>query len=159
MIASPDNPSVAPTIRAATDRFREAVRAEQRFFGRRSPTGPKPLPSLIRRLIHADPAVRVVAVAGDEVVGMTTIELAAPAGPELLLAVAEPWRGRGVATELTRAVLVAARERDVPRLVVRTSRRVPALIALGRAMGAVVTEGDRGRIDLILELAPGARSA
>ena len=110
-----------PSLIEARERFAATLRAEQRFFGRAG-AEPKPFPSLIAKLL-ADDGVRLAAAVDGEIIGLACLR----ADGEAAVAVVEEWRGRGVATELVRAVIVrgrAARARtDLPPLQPSQPRR------------------------------------
>ncbi len=65
-------------------------------------------------------------------------------------------RGRGVGLALARAMIDRARADGCRRLVLRSSRRSRAAVALAESMGFVVVDLGRGRIDLILDLVQAA---
>ena len=86
-----------PSLDGAIVRFGDDLRAETRWFGRRGAAGPKPSSALVRRLVGTAPGPRLAAVLDGEIIGLARIDLDAPAGPELLIAVAAPWRRRALA--------------------------------------------------------------
>jgi GNAT superfamily N-acetyltransferase len=63
-------------------------------------------------------------------------------------------RGRGVGTALAAAVVARSRALGYTRLVMRSSRRSRAALAMGASMGFTVVDLGRGRVDLILDLLP-----
>jgi GNAT superfamily N-acetyltransferase len=148
-----------PSLDDAIRRFCAELRAESRYFGRRGAAAPKPARSSIRRLESSEPAIEIAAVVDGAVIGLARLDDAAPAGPELLIAVAQAWRGRGVALALGREIVARARGAGVPRIVLRTSHRRSDLRELGNALGFQVFDLGRGRVDLVRSLEPAARSA
>ena len=75
---------------------------------------------------------------------------------EVFVVVVAAARGRGVGLALARAMVDRARADGVARLVLRSSRRSRAVVALAESMGFVVVDLGRGRIDLILDLVQAA---
>ena len=142
-----------PSLTEERERFAATLRAEQRFFGRAS-ADPKPFPSLIAKLL-ADDGLRLAAAVDGEIVGLACLR----ADGEAAVAVAESWRGQGVATALVRAVTVRGRELGFERIFLRSSRRSGAVAAMGEALGATVVDLGRGRIELIFDAGSDARSA
>jgi len=142
-----------PSLIEARERFAATLRAEQRFFGRAS-AEPKPFPSLIAKLL-ADDGLRLAAAVDGEIVGLACLR----ADGEAAVAVVEEWRGRGVATELVRAVIVRGRQLGHGRIFLRSSHRSRAVAAMGDALGATVVDLGRGRIELIFDAESDARSA
>ena len=136
-----------------------SCRAETRYFGRRGAAAPKPIPSLVRRLESPEPAIGLAALVGGEIIGLARLDETTAAGPELLIAVAHAWRGRGVALALGREVVARAHDAGVPRIVLRTSYRGSDLRELGHALGFEVFDLGRGRLDLVRSLEPVRRSA
>ncbi len=139
-----------PSLDGAVARFAGALRAETRYFGPTAAANPKPFPSLVERLSSHHGGFRIAAKLGADVIGMAGVD----DHGDVLIAVAESERGRGVGTVLARAVVERARALGFTRLVLRSSRRSRAATALGAAMGFAVVDQGRGRIDLILDLAP-----
>ena len=148
-----------PSLDDAIVRFCDALRAESRWFGPRGAGSRKPSPSLIRRLASTQPGLCLAAVIDGDVIGLARIDAAAPSGPELLVAVAGRWRGRGVALTLGEAIVRRATDAGLDRIVLRTSERGDALRELASALGFQVVELGRGHIDLIRTLQPVSRSA
>ena len=146
LIVAADHPSLDGDVA----RFADALRAETRYFGPAASANPKPFPSLVERLCSRQGGFRIAARRGAELIGMAGVD----DHGNVLIAVAEQERGRGVGTVLARAVVERARAHGVTRLVLRSSRRSRAATALGRAMGFAVVDHGRGRIDLILDLVP-----
>ena len=142
-----------PSLIEARERFAATLRAEQRFFGRAS-AEPKPFPSLIAKLL-ADDGLRLAAAVDGEIIGLACLR----ADGEAAVAVVEEWRGRGVATELVRAVIVRGRQLGHARIFLRSSHRSRAVAAMGDALGATVVDLGRGRIELIFDAESDARSA
>ena len=155
VVAAPAHPS----LEGAIARFGDALRTETRWFGRRGADAPKPVPSLIRRLVADAPGLRLAAVHDGEIVGLARIDVDAACGPELLVAVVEPWRRRGVALTLVQAIVARAHTVGIERIVLHTSHRGAELHELGAALGFRVVDLGRGRVDLIRTLAPTTRSA
>jgi len=155
IVAAPAHPSLDGGI----VRFCDALRDETRWFGRRGAHAPKPQPSLIRRLESTAPGLRLAAVRDGVVVGVARIDIDAPCGPELLVAVAAAWRRRGVALALGEAIVARAGAAGIERIVLHTSYRGDELRAVGAALGFQVVDLGRGRLDLIRTLRPVNRSA
>lgn len=154
IVAAPAHPS----LDGAVVRFADALRTETRWFGRRGVHASKPTPSLIRRLTANGPGLRLAAVHVGEIIGLVRIDLESPAGPELLVAVVEPWRRRGVALELVRAVVGRAGEAGMERLTMRTASRCADLRRLGRGVGFAAVDLGGGRVDLVRTHPPAART-
>jgi len=74
--------------------------------------------------------------------------------PELSIAVASAWRGRGVGRALLAALIEAARDGNVPALSLSVSRRNPVAMRLYRSIGFVSVAGDEEHPTMLLELAP-----
>ena len=144
-----------PSLDGDVARFAAALRAETRYFGPAAASNPKPFPSLVERLCSRESGFRIAAKREADVIGMAGVDDRG----HVLIAVAEPERGRGVGTALARAVVHRARSVGYTRLVLRSSRRSRAAIALGTAMGFAVVDHGRGRIDLILDLVPASSTA
>ncbi|HEX6658292.1 MAG TPA: GNAT family N-acetyltransferase, partial [Ilumatobacter sp.] len=75
---------------------------------------------------------------------------------EVFIVVVAAFRGRGVGLALARAMVDRARSDGCRRLVLRSSPRSRAAVALARSMGFVVVDLGLGRIELILDLARAA---
>ena len=155
IVAAPAHPS----LDGAIVRFCDALRNETRWFGERGNLSPKPVPSLIRRLEADEAGLRLAAVHDGEIVGLARIDSTATCGPELLVAVAEPWRRRGVALALGRAIVGRAHLAGIGRIVVHTSYRGAEIREVGAALGFHVVDLGRGRVDLIRTLQPASQSA
>ena len=155
IVAAPAHPS----LDGAIVRFCDTLRDETRWFGRRGARAPKPHPSLIRRLESTAPGLRLAAVADGDIVGVARIDSTAPCGPELLIAVAQEWRGQGVALALGEAIVKRAAAASIERIVLHTSHRSDELGAVGAALGFQVIDLGRGRLDLIRTLRPTSQSA
>ncbi len=148
-----------PSLDGAVRRFCDELRAETRYFGRRASAAPKPAASLVRRLGAPAPGIGVAALVEGELVGLARIDDDAPGGPELLVAVARSWRGRGVALALGQEIVARAHRAGMARIVLRTSYRRSDLRELGDALGFQVVDLGQGRLDLVRRLAPATRSA
>lgn len=148
-----------PSLDDAVHRFCDELRAETRYFGRRGAASPKPTPSLVRRLESSEPAIELAALVDGRIIGLARIDDATTAGPELLIAVAQAWRGRGVALALGQEIVARAHRVGVPRIVLRTSYRGSDVRELGNALGFQVFDLGRGRLDLVRSLEPATRSA
>ena len=142
-----------PSLIDAREQFATRLRSEPRYFGRAG-ANPKPFPSLIAKLL-ADDGMRLAAVADGTIVGLACVR----ADGEAVVAVVAEWRGRGVATELMRAITVRAEQIGHGRIFIRSSRRSRAIAALGDSLGATVVDLGRGRIELIFDVGSDARSA
>ncbi len=143
-----------PALERASCRFLTALADQPRYFGPTAAANPKPFPSLIRAL--GEPTgIRLAALSAGQVVGIVRID---PAG-YAYLAVAPDRRAQGVGTGLGRAALARAIQLGYTRVVLRSSRRSEAVRRVGAALGCVVVEQARGRIDLIVDLHSSRRSA
>jgi GNAT superfamily N-acetyltransferase len=154
IVAAPAHPS----LDGAIVRFCDALRAETRWSAQRSSSRTSS-PSLARRLAAGTPGLRLAAVHDGEIVGVARIDSMATCGPELLIAVAAAWRGRGIARSLGQDIVARAHAAGVERIVLHTDRRHGELRDLGAALGFQVVDLDRGRIDLLRTLQPVSRSA
>jgi GNAT superfamily N-acetyltransferase len=133
-----------PSLVDARTRFVDALRTEQRWFGRSAASHAKPYPSIIARLARND-GLRLAAVVDGEIIAMACVG----DDGEASVAVATASRGSGVATELMRALAIRARAAGHHKIFIRSSRRSRATAALGEALGGIVVDMGRGRIDLI----------
>ncbi|MET0326008.1 MAG: GNAT family N-acetyltransferase [Ilumatobacteraceae bacterium] len=148
-----------PSLDDAVRRFCDTLRAEGRSFAHRDAASPRPTAALIRRLAPSTSGITLAAVLHGEVIGLAGIDHSTPDGPDLVVAVAAPWRRRGVATALGTALVSRAHAAGVPRIVVRTDHRVSELRELGTELGFRVFDVGRGRLDLVRSLEPAFRSA
>ncbi|HEU4839800.1 MAG TPA: GNAT family N-acetyltransferase [Ilumatobacteraceae bacterium] len=155
VVAAPAHPS----LDGAIVRFCDDLGAETRRFGGRGADAPAPSLALVRRLGAAAPGMRLAAVHDGAIVGLARIDVEAPAGPELLVAVAAPWRRRGVARALGHAIVARAHDAGIERVVLHTSYRSAELGDLGAALGCRVVDLGCGRVDLIRTRQPEFRSA
>ncbi len=155
VLAAPDHPALDTAL--AT--FAAELRSETRYFGQRGRSSRKPSPNLVRRLVTPTPGVRLAAVVDGRIVGLARVDAAAVDGPELLIAIVEAWRGRGLARTLTASVLERSHALGHRRLVLHSSHRSPALRAIGQDLGFEVVDLGRGRLDLVFRWDAGARSA
>ena len=145
-------PADHPSLDGGVERFADEIKAEPRYFGRLDGTGPKPFPSLIARVCSRESGFRIAALHEGRVVGLARVD---DAGEVFVVVVADA-RGRGVGLALARALIDRARMDGCRRLVLRSSRRSRAAVALAESMGFVVVDLGRGRIDLILDLVQAA---
>ena len=143
-----------PSLDRDVEQFINELRAEPRFFGPSASANPKPFPSLIASL-QGRGGFRLAAIEGGRVVGLIRVD----GGGQVWLAVAADRRSAGVGTRLGTAALERAANLHYGRLVIRTSRRSRAIRCVGEAMGCTVIDRERGRTDLILDLAAERRSA
>lgn len=155
LVVAASHPSVDDAVRD----FCSSLRAETRYFGRRGAAAPKPTPSLVRRLESSEPAIALAAFVDGEIIGLARIDETASDGPELLIAVARPWRGQGVALALGLAIVARAHGAGVPRVVLRTSVCGTDVRELGNGLGFHVVDLGRGRLDLVRILEPVGRTA
>jgi GNAT superfamily N-acetyltransferase len=155
LVSAPGHPSLGGAI----ERFAGELRAERRSFGRRGPAARTLSPMLIRRLLEPTPGPHLAAVVDGTVIGVARIDAAAPTGPELLIAVVESWRGRGVASALGAQVVARAASQGVHRILLHTTVRAPQVRSLGAALGFDLVAIDGGRVDLVWRRAPVARTA
>ena len=137
-----------PSLDAGVERFADEIRAEPRCFGRPDGTGPKPFPSLVARVCSRESGFRFAALHEGRVVGLARVDDQG----EVFIVVVAAYRGRGVGLALARAMVDRARSDGCRRLVLRSSRRSRAAVALARSMGFVVADVGLGRIELILDL-------
>jgi GNAT superfamily N-acetyltransferase len=137
-----------PSLDGGIERFADEIRTEPRYFGRLDGTGPKPFPSLVARACSRESGFRIAALHEGRVVGLARVDDEG----EVFMIVVAAARGRGVGLALARAMVERARSVGCTRLVLRSSRRSRAAIALAESMGFVVVDVGRGRIDLILDL-------
>ena len=145
-------PADHPSLDGGVERFADEIRTEPRYFGRLDGTGPKPFPSLIARVCSRESGFRIAALHEGRVVGLARVD---DAGEVFVVVVADA-RGRGVGLALARALIDRARAHGCRRLVLRSSRRSRAAVALAESMGFVVVDLGRGRIELILDLVQAA---
>lgn len=150
LVVAADHPSLTGEI----DAFLDRVRREQRYFGPTARANPKPSRALLAGL-GARGGFKMAAVERGRIVALARVDEAG----ELFLTVAPEHRGRRIGTVLGRATVTRAVDLHHRRLVLRTSRRSRAARRVGEQLGAVVVELDRGRTELILDLAPDERSA
>lgn len=148
-----------PSLDGAVRRCCDTLRTEIAFVGRRGAISSTFMTALVGRLEASTPDITLAAVADGEVIGLARIDEAAPAGPDLIIAVAAPWRGQGVAMALGRAIVARAHAVGIPRIVVRTSRRGAELHGLADALGFQAFDLGHGRLDLVRSLEPAIRSA
>ena len=137
-----------PSLDGGIERFADEIKAEPRYFGRPDGTGPKPFPSLVARVCSRESGFRIAALHEGRVVGLARVD---DEGEAFVVVVAAA-RGRGVGLALARAMVDRARADGCTRLVLRSSRRSRAAVALAESMGFVLVDLGRGRIDLILDL-------
>jgi GNAT superfamily N-acetyltransferase len=141
-------PADHPSLDAQVAQFAAVVRAEPRYFGRPNNPGPKPFPSLIARVCSRESGFRIAALHEGRVVGLARVD----DHGEVYVVVVAASRGRGVGLALARALVDRARADGCTRLVLRSSRRSRAAVALAESMGFVVVDVGRGQIELILDL-------
>jgi GNAT superfamily N-acetyltransferase len=138
-----------PSLDGAVHRFCDALRDEHPLVGRPS-AATAPMAALARRLEAPAPGITLAAMGDGGVIGLARIDRSAPAGPDLLIAVAAPWRRRGVATFLGRALVARAHATGVPRIVVHTGGRgTHHLRVLAHQLGFQVVDLGGGRLDLV----------
>lgn len=149
VIAAAGHPSLGE---APFEDMAQTLSAESRYFGRRGRSiGPKPTPSLVRRL--CGPGMPgddlMIAVATGQLIGIARLTGAEGAALELWLAVVEPWRRRGVGAALAETAMARARTLGASRVVWHSSHRSDAALALARRLGFDVVDLGRGRVDLV----------
>jgi len=149
-IAAADHPSLDRDI----ETFVARLQAEPRYFGPRARSNPKPSRSLIAAL-QGRGGFRLAAVECGQIIALARVD----GNGELFMAVDVDHRGRGVGTELGRAVARRARELHHTRLVLRSTRRSRAARRIGEELGCIVIDGHRGRIDFIVDLLPAEQTA
>jgi ribosomal protein S18 acetylase RimI-like enzyme len=86
----------------------------------------------------------LVAVAGDEIVGSLHVQASRFGFGEIGMAVARPWRGRGVGSALLEAAIERARSDGLHKLALDVFPHNTAAIALYRKFG-FVEEGRRAK--------------
>jgi GNAT superfamily N-acetyltransferase len=151
VVAAPAHPS----LDGAIHRFCDELGAEGGDLGSRRDG----MASLVRRLTAPGPDLKLAAIVGGAVVGVARIDGSCPDGPELVIAVAARWRGRGIGSALAQAVVGRAHAAGVPRVVVRTTRHGAEFRAVGAELGYQVFELGGGRADLVRTRDPITRSA
>lgn len=143
-----------PSLTAAQfERFEAAVRSEARYFGPRAAAeGPKPTLALLRKVLQGA-GTTFVAMSAAEIVGMARLD-DTPVGAELWIVVLHRWRGRGVGIELARTVIDHGTRLGYSRIVLHSSHRSRAALALGKKLGLHVVDMGRGRVDLVASTIP-----
>ena len=141
-----------PSLDAGIEQFADEVKAEPRCFGRFVGTGPKPFPSVVARVCSRESGFRIAALHEGRVVGLARVDDRG----EVLLVVVAAARGRGVGLALARALVDRARADGVARLVLRSSRRSRAAVALAESVDFVGADAGLGQVELILDLAHAA---
>jgi GNAT superfamily N-acetyltransferase len=137
-----------PSLDAGVEQFADEVRAEPRCFGRFDGTGPKPFPSVVARVCSRESGFRIAALHEGRIVGLARVDDRG----EVLVVVVAAARGRGVGLALARAMVDRARADGVPRLVLRSSRRSRAIVALAESVGFIGADVGLGRVELTLDL-------
>jgi GNAT superfamily N-acetyltransferase len=155
LVAAPEHPS----LDGAIVRFCDGLAAERRRVAPVDAGSPRPVPALIRRLRAPGTGLRLAAIHDGEILAMATIDVTAPCGPELLVAVAPRWRRQGLAMTVGPAVVARAHARGLERIVVHTDRPWAGLRALGAELGFQVVDLGPGRLDLLRMSSPVSRSA
>jgi len=136
-----------PSLTASVDGFLAELRTEKRFFGRPSGWGSKPFPSLIARL--AEPSgLRMGALEGSRLIALANVG----DDGEVALAIVADRRGCGIGADLLSNLLRRARRVGYRRLVLPTTHRSPALLAVADVLGAVAVDVGLGRVDLIFDV-------
>jgi len=148
-----------PSLAGAVRHFCDTLRAEAALVGPPSLTPSTALIALVHRLEASTPDITLAAMSDGDVIGLARIEEAAPAGPELIVAVAARRRRQGVAMALGRAIVARAHAAGVPRIVVRTSRHGDDLHGLADVLGCRAFDLGHGRLDLVRAVGPAIRSA
>jgi GNAT superfamily N-acetyltransferase len=105
---------IQPEDVAAHESFTRGLSAETQYFRF---FGPKPrlTPAEIDHFCNVDHVDReaLVALVGDEIIGVVRYERIAPATAEIAFAVADAWQGHGVGTLLLEHLAEAARDRGI----------------------------------------------
>jgi GNAT superfamily N-acetyltransferase len=136
-----------PSLTTSVDGFLAELRTEKRFFGRPSGWGSKPFPSLIARL--AEPSgLRMGALEGGRLIALANVG----DDGEVALAIVADRRGCGIGADLLSNLLRRARRVGYRRLVLPTTHRSPALLAVADVLGAVAVDVGLGRVDLIFDV-------
>jgi GNAT superfamily N-acetyltransferase len=150
-IVAADHPSLAEDV----DRFLAAARAEPRRCGPSAAANPKPSRSLLASVAATGPGFRVAAVGEGRVLAIARVDHRG----EVWMVVGGDQRGRGVGSALAVAIVERSRALGYTRLVMRSSRRSRAALAMGASMGFTLVDRGRGRVDLILDLVPASVDA
>jgi N-acetylglutamate synthase-like GNAT family acetyltransferase len=103
--------------------------------------------------------MRLAAVTDGEIVGLGAIDVTAACGPELVVAVAEPWRGQGVAGVIAQVLVQRADAAGVERIVMHTNGPSAGVRSLGAALGFQLVDLGAGRLDLLRMLSPARQTA
>ena len=148
VVVSADHPS----LEGAAAAFGAALRAETRYFGRRGERAARP-DAVPGAPAHGPVAnLRLAGLIDGDIVAMAAIDDEAVDGPELLIAVAEPWRGQGVALAIGREIVARATEDGRQRVVLRTCYRSSDIREAGDALGLETFDLGRGRLALVRRL-------
>lgn len=143
-----------PSLDADVDAFLDRLQLEQRWFGPSARSRPGPFHSSTESL-RAGGGFRLAAIECGRIVGLARVDGAG----ELFLAVGAEHRERGIGTALGHAMVTRARELHYPRLVLRTTRRSRAARCIAGRLGAAAHGLGRGRVEFVLELVGGERTA
>lgn len=141
-----------PSLDRAVEAFGAALLAEPRYFGRRGQQADRPTSRLVRRLVTLSSSLRLAGLIDGEIVAMAAIDDRAVDGPELLIAVAAPWRGQGLALAIGRAIVGRATQHGLDRVVLRTTYRSSDVLEAGHALGLEAVDLGRGRLALVRQL-------
>ena len=125
-----------PSLDAGVARFADEVKAEPRYFGRPGGTRAEAVSLSHRAGVLRESGFRIAALHEGRVVGLARVD----DDGEVFMVVVAAARGRGVGLALARAMVERARDRGCRRLVLRSSRRSRAAVALAESMGFIVVD-------------------
>lgn len=148
LVVAADHPSLDGAIAS----FGAELRAEPRYFGRRGQRAARPSPWLVERLTTPGCRHRLAGMIDGNVAAVAALDDDAPDGPELLIAVAAPWRQQGLAFALGREIVARATERGLQRIVLRTSYKSSDVRQAGYDLGLEPVDLGRGCLALVRRL-------
>ncbi len=144
-----------PSLDGALADFADRLRAERRWFGPGAVSNPKPSPSLVDRLCRRSEGFASAAMLDGTVVGVCRVDRHG----DVAIAVDPSHRGVGIGGALLHLTVHRAPRYELDRLVLRTSRRSRAAHRLAAGLGFERWDGERGTVELVLDLRDVARSA
>jgi GNAT superfamily N-acetyltransferase len=103
---------------------------------------------VVARVCSRESGFRIAALHEGRIVGLARVDDRG----EVLVVVVAAARGRGVGLALAHAMVDRARADGVARLVLRSSRRSRAIVALAESVGFVAADVGLGRVELTLDL-------
>ena len=134
-----------PSLHHLVAPFVEVLRSEPRRFGRDGACNPKPFPSLVRKVTDASRRRFGTMLDGD-LTGMASLS----SDGQVALAIAAPYRGKGLGTLLLEHVALTAERDGYSRLIMESTRRSQPVAQLGERFGWTACEQERGRVELML---------